>query len=114
MFNFQMALTAALPPVVWPAGITVRSAVLGQDDEALHRLIQTAFERPGREPQSFGQWKASLMAFEGFDPTLWFVAVAGEEIVGACLCRTHPGEGWVRQLAVVSAWRGRGLGRAGP
>lgn len=112
VFNFDMLLTGPLPAVEWPADLTVRTAIVGQDDEALHRLIQAAFARPGREPQTLAEWQASLMAFEGFDPTLWFVAQAGGEIVGACLCRTYTTEGWVRQLAVRADWRGRGLGRA--
>jgi ribosomal protein S18 acetylase RimI-like enzyme len=60
----------------------------------------------------YGWWHASLMEREGFDPRLWFLALDGEDIVGACLSRLQNGQGWVNQLAVRRPWRKRGLGLA--
>ena len=47
-----------------------------------------------------------------FEPDLWFLAVHGGEIVGACLSFEYPEEGWVRQLAVAERWQRHGLGSA--
>jgi mycothiol synthase len=50
----------------------------------------------------------------GFDPTLWFVAREGDEIVGAITCRAStpsaPDTAHVDVLGVRRAWRNRGLG----
>jgi len=112
VFNMQVDLAEASATPVWPQGITVRPVQPGQDDRAIHQFIQTTFERPGRTPQSFEVWQNSLMRPDVFDPTLWFVAVAEGELVGACLGMAYAEEGWVRQLGVAAAWRRRGLGRA--
>jgi ribosomal protein S18 acetylase RimI-like enzyme len=53
-----------------------------------------------------------MMRSEIFAADLWFLGVAGREIVGACLCYEYPGQGWVRQLGVAEPWRERGLGTA--
>jgi mycothiol synthase len=113
-YHFQMRATSSEVPAKpnWPDGITLRLAVPGQDDAALHLLVQQAFDHPGRIPQSFESWKDSMMRPDIFDPCLWFVAVHGEDIAGACLTFEYPGEGWVRQLAVSEQWRRRGLGSA--
>ena len=49
---------------------------------------------------------------EIFKPDLWFLAMDGEEIAGACLCFPYDTDGWVRQLGVAPRWRRRGLGSA--
>ena len=41
-----------------------------------------------------------------------FLAMAGQEIAGACLSFAYPTGGWVRQLGVAEAWRRRGIGMA--
>jgi len=49
-----------------------------------------------------------------FKPELWFLAMKGEEMVGACLCYEYSGsdEGWVHQLGVLESVRRTGLGSA--
>ena len=117
IFNMQMDLIEPLPVPIWPEGIIVRSANPPDDDRAIHKLIQTAFERPGRDYHPFDNWKAFMMRPDIFDPELWFLAEhtsgsGAKELVGACLCFAYPDEGWVRQLGVAEAWRRQGLGRA--
>jgi ribosomal protein S18 acetylase RimI-like enzyme len=50
------------------------------------------------------------------DPTLWFLAIAGEEIVGMSLCiaglQDDPTGGYIYQLGVRPAWRRRGIALA--
>jgi ribosomal protein S18 acetylase RimI-like enzyme len=57
-----------------------------------------------------------MTGYEGFDPTLWFVAMDGEEIAGISLCRDRsfndPDVGWVSTLGVRRPWRKRGVGLA--
>lgn len=113
-YHFQMRIHMDAPPPLpdWPAGVAVRTAVAGRDDRAIHALIQTAFDRPGRTPQSFESWQEFMMQPDLFSADLWFLAEAGGELAGACLCLAYPEMGWVRQLGVAESWRRRGLGSA--
>jgi GNAT superfamily N-acetyltransferase len=112
IFQMNIALDQRPPAPEWPDGISQRTAVPGTDDRALHQLIQEAFHQPGRTPQSFENWREFMMRPDLFDPELWFVALDGEMIVGACLAFAYSTGGWVRQLAVAEPWRGRGVGKA--
>ena len=113
-YHFQMGirLDESPPAPVWPAGVTIRTAVPGQDEPAIHDLVEAAFARPGRTATTLEEWKGWMQRADLFDPELWFLAVAGEALVGVCLSFAYPTEGWVRQLAVDERWRRKGLGRA--
>jgi len=118
--QMQIELATTPEPAQWPDGVTVRTAITGQDDHALHELIQTAFHQPDRTPTTFEDWHKSMMAFELYNPELWFVAVtdngpdngSSEEIIGASLTFQYSDLGWVRQLGVKEAWRRKGIGGA--
>jgi ribosomal protein S18 acetylase RimI-like enzyme len=62
------------------------------------------------------QWDHFIKNDPDFDPSLWFIAKEGDQIVGNCRCHAHvvedPNMGWVAQLAVRKPWRKRGLGKA--
>ncbi len=50
-----------------------------------------------------------------FDPGLWFLAEAGDDVAGIALCRPRPAEadaGVIRVLGVRRPWRRKGVGRA--
>jgi mycothiol synthase len=111
-FQMQAELDARPGLPVWPENVSVRTVITGQDDRSLHQLVQAAFEKPDRTPQPFDDWQATMMREDIFDPNLWFLAVAGDTVIGAALCFTYPGLGWVRQLAVAEERRGKGIGRA--
>ena len=53
---------------------------------------------------------------DSYDPSLWFLAVDGEEIVGICLCRRYgaedPETGFVSSLGVKRPWRRQGIAQA--
>lgn len=113
--HYQMRVDleqAHLQEPVWPEGVTVRTAVPGEDDKAIHRLIVEAFSWPDREPVGLEAWREGMMRADIFDPELWFLAEANDRIIGASLAFSYPEEGWVRQLAVTKAWQGRGIGAA--
>ena len=74
--------------------------------------MQSALDRPGRTPPSFEEGKAFMMRPDTFEADLWFLGIAGEQVVGACLCLEYPGQGWVRQLGVTETYRKKGLGTA--
>ena len=111
VFNLHRDLTDHLPTPDWLDGVVLRAVNPGADDHALHALIQDAFDKPGRVPQPFDEWKSYMMHPGRFIPELWFLLKAGDELIGCALCFEYPDLGWVRQLAVRANRRGAGLGR---
>ncbi|GAC1349499.1 MAG: GNAT family N-acetyltransferase [Ktedonobacteraceae bacterium] len=111
MWRMEIALDKAPPVPVWPEGITMRTFIPGQDEQNLHRVIQEAFQDiGGRIYQPFEDWAPWAFKQHCFDPFLAYIMIDGNEIAGAVLCHIYPNEGWIRQVAVLRPWRGRGLG----
>lgn len=105
-------------PAVWPEGITVRRFRLGVDDRAVHATRQEAWADMRRgHPIPFEMWRYYLIENnEHFDESLWFMAMAGEEVAGICLCRPRttedPDRGWISSVGVKRAYRRRGIASA--
>ncbi|MGZ4355064.1 MAG: GNAT family N-acetyltransferase [Gaiellaceae bacterium] len=110
-FEMGLRLDDEPPAPAWPDGIHVRTARPG-DEERVHAANQEAFADHWEwEPRSFENWLASWDA-RGWDLSLWFLAVAGDEIAGVCLCALRGEAGWVGDLSVRRPWRRLGLGAA--
>jgi mycothiol synthase len=121
--NYQMriALEAPPPAPVWPEGITVRTYNAGNDLEAVYLADQEVFrDHFGfvETPVEVGleRFRHFMTGYEGFDPTLWYIAWDGDEVAGICLCRPNsfedPEIGHINILGVRRPWRKRGLGLA--
>jgi mycothiol synthase len=119
-YQMRLALDEAPPAPVWPEGITVRTYTAA-DLEALYRADEEAFrDHFGHMDQPYEQglarFKHFMIDYEDFDPTLYFLAMDGDEIAGISLCRLHsfddPDMGYVNSLGVRRPWRKRGLGLA--
>ena len=67
-----------------------------------------------REP--FEQWREFTVRSRNFDPALWLVAWAGDDVAGYALNFPEragdPGYGWVGTLGVRRPWRRKGVGEA--
>ena len=119
-YRMRIDLTEAPPAPVWPEGITLRPFDPDRDVEAVAWADREAFrdhwgwfERPfDQELLMFRHW----MTEPRFDPSLWFVAVQGDEVAGISLCdsqtESDPAMGWVGSLGVRRAYRKQGLGLA--
>jgi mycothiol synthase len=115
-FRMQIEFDGELPEPVWPEGVVVRCFVPGQDDVAVYEAQDAAFVDHFEHSRSpYENWRGRAFG-ESFDPSLWFLAVDGDEIAGVSLCRAESGAGgelgWVNTLGVRPPWRRRGLGRA--
>ncbi len=112
-WRMEIDLTEAPPAPQWPAGITLRTFVLGQDDRAVHQAREEAFQdHRGYLPLAFEQWYHHMQQRETFDPTLWFLAMDGSQIAGLLIGYAEPDLGWIDQVAVRRPWRRQGLGMA--
>ena len=102
-------LAAPIPPPAWPDG--VRLATLDVADvKAVHALLQRTYSSGfGSVVPDWLDWWETLRADSEFDRDLCFVAKAGDQVVGFCLCWTSS---FVKDLVVAQEQQGRGIGEA--
>lgn len=113
--HWHMEIDMTEPPAApqWPAGITLRPFIIGQDERITYELDEEAFsDHWGHMPSSFESWAHWSVDRPSFDPTLWFLAFAGDTLAGIALCRYENEDGWVGALAVRRSYRRLGLGMA--
>lgn len=99
----------------WPEGVSVRTAA--PDD---HRSVYDAVVEVWRDTndpidETFEEWAHWHVERDSFDPELWFLAAAGDELAGFALGRqdpVDPAAGYVSLLGVRRPWRRQGLGEA--
>ena len=112
VYVMETELDEALPQPHWPGGISVRTFVTGQDERPLFEAVEDAFRDMWGRPRGTFERFVDMTQAESFDPALWFLAMDGDEIAGATLCKTLAGEGWIHVVGVRRPWRNRGLGLA--
>jgi mycothiol synthase len=112
IYVMETTLDDPPPPPHWPADISVRTFVPGQDERAVYEAVEDAFRDLWGRPRNPFERFVRMTQTESFDPSLWFLATDGDEIAGLTLCKTLAGEGWVDVVGVRRPWRNRGLGLA--
>jgi mycothiol synthase len=111
-FRMEIELNKEPSLVSWPAGFSVRSGDTGQDLRPFYQTTEEAMaDHWGHVDVPFEEWRERHTG-QQFDPSQWFLVRDGDEPAGAALCRISDGIGWVDTLAVLTPWRGRGLGTA--
>ena len=112
IYVMETKLEEAPPLPHWPADISVRTFVPGRDERAVYEAVEDAFRDMWGRPRGTFERFVGMTKAESFDPSLWFLALEGDEIAGVTLCKTLAGEGWVDVVGVRRPWRNRGLGLA--
>jgi len=109
------------PQPVLPDGIQLRRFAPGEDDRRLVQAVRDSFsDHYGHVEKPFeselAEFQQHYRAKELFDPSLFILALDGDDIVGFSLCRAaaddDPEMGWVDQLGVCRPWRRQGLALA--
>ena len=96
-----------------PLGVEIRPIRLGEDDRAIHSVIEDSFADHFRHrAKSFEAWWAGRSRHERFDPSLLLLAWEGDEVAGGLTGYDYGDIGFVRELGVRSRWRGKGIGSA--
>ncbi len=112
---------AAIPQPQWPAGITIKTYADYEDLTAVYRAVDDAFKdhwgyTPSSEEEALERWTHWVENDKEFDPSLWFLAMDGDEIAAISLCRPKitddPQMGFVDTLGVRRPWRRQGLALA--
>jgi mycothiol synthase len=111
-FRMEIPLKGLAVQPRFPDGVMVRTLREGEERD-VHAVHQETFADSWEHTEEpFDEWEHWLVRTESFDPSLWFLAWAGDELAGIALCRDRGGVGWIGVLGVRRAWRRRGLGRA--
>jgi len=120
--RMRIEMSERPPTPTWSEGIAVRTADVEQELRAIVAADVEAFrDHWGYVERPFDKEVEGWQEFidgEGdlHDPTLWFLAVDGQEVAGIAICRGHIADdetrGYVGSLAVRPAWRRRGIGLA--
>ncbi len=110
------------PAPVWPEGIRLETFQDRPDLKAAARATDDAFkDHWGYVPKADEEaWlervRHAIETDEAFDPTLWFLAMDGDEIAAVSRCTPRLGEDWetgvVETLGVRRPWRRQGIGLA--
>ena len=114
-YRMEIDLSDAERSPTWPAAIAVRPV---REDE--HQLVYDAIMEVWQDTsdamdETFDEWAHWMIRSETFDPSLWFLAFASDDLAGFSLCRrdaTDPDAGYVANLGVRRPWRKQGLGEA--
>jgi mycothiol synthase len=112
-YRMAVELGDEVEDLQWPAGIRVEPFV---EDNALafHEAIEDAWQDHwDYSPRPFELFRERMIEGSRYDPALWTVAWASDEIAGGTICEAGYYEmGWVRSLFVRRPWRRHGLGMA--
>ncbi len=113
-WRMRVELDRPVPAPDWPDAVEVHDLDPERWARPVHALVQTAFADvgDGHVPRDIETWAATVLAPERFDPALCLVVEQDGEVVAASLAQPGEDFGYVRQLAVARAARGRGLGLA--
>jgi GNAT superfamily N-acetyltransferase len=112
--ELRIKLEASPPAPEWPDGL--RSVPFDPEQDALefHAAHQEAFaDHWEHTPRDFESWSKAHLGSERFDPTLWCVVRAGDEIAAGTICTGDTyGGGFVHTLFTRRPWRRQGVGAA--
>ncbi len=98
--------------VATPTGIEIRSFVPA-DEVAVRDVWRDAFASHGRySERGMDEWLQSRFDHPAFDPTLWRVAIADGDVVGAVLVFDVGPTGYTSTVGIRADVRGRGIGPA--
>jgi mycothiol synthase len=112
--EMRIELEAPPPAPEWPHGLRVVAFDPEHDALAFHAAGQEAFaDHWDHTPRDFASWSKANLASERFDPSLWCVVRAGDEIAAGTICTGDTyGGGWVHALFTRRPWRRQGVGAA--
>ncbi len=111
--HMQRPIDAAFRPTAPPPSVTIRPYVPGDDDRLGWELIDQAFVGHfGMDPVGLEDYLHDVIESDSWDPTLAAIAELDGTSVGIVTGYLLEAVGWIGDLGVIEAGRGRGIGRA--
>jgi mycothiol synthase len=112
--EMRVELAERPPAPVLPAGLRVVAFDRERDAGAFHAANEEAFaDHWDHTPRDFASWSREHLESDRFDPALWGVVRAGDEIAAGTICTADTyGGGFVHVLFTRRPWRRQGVGAA--
>jgi GNAT superfamily N-acetyltransferase len=112
--EMRIELEAAPPPPEWPDGLRAVPFDPERDAREFYAANHEAFaDSWDYAPRDFESWSKLHLGSDRFDPALWCVVRAGDEIAAGTICTGETyGGGFVHALFTRRPWRKRGVGSA--
>jgi mycothiol synthase len=112
--EMRIELEGPPPAPEWPEGLRVVPFDPERDARDFHAANEEAFaDAWGHTPRDFDSWSKLMLGSDRFDPSLWCVVRAGDEIAAGTICVGDTyGGGFVHVLFTRRPWRKRGVGAA--
>ena len=112
--EMRIELEAAPGEPEWPDGLRVVPFDPDRDAREFYAAHQEAFaDHWDFTPRDFESWSKAHIGSNRFDPTLWCVVRAEDEIAAGTVCMGNTyGGGFVAELFTRRPWRRRGVGAA--
>ena len=112
-WHMQRPIDASFRPIVPPPSVTIRPYVAGDDDRLGWELIDQAFAGHfGMDPMRLEDYLHDVIESDSWDPSLAAIAELDGTPVGIVTGYLLAPVGWIGDLGVIEAGRGRGVGRA--
>ena len=112
----ELRIDLEVPPPApeWPDGLRVVPFDPERDAPEFHAAHQEAFaDHWDYTPRDLEPWSKSHLKSERFDPTLWCVVRAGDQIAAGTICTGDTyGGGFIHALFTRRPWRKQGVGAA--
>jgi mycothiol synthase len=114
-YRMEIDLADAASEPAWPSGISVRTLANGEERRIYEAFMEVWQDTSDPPHDTFEDWAHWLLRAETFEPSLWFLALSGDELAGFAVCckdSNDPAAGHVWLLGVRRPWRKQGLGHA--
>ena len=120
-FTMRIDMTEGPPEPIWPEGIQLKPYDPERHARRAYELDEEVFQDHfgyvKDDPETgYERFMHHMTGDESYDPDLWFLAFAGEEMIAICICRRFsyedPDAGHESTLGVRRDWRRRGLAQA--
>ena len=114
-YRMEIDLGGDVREPVWPDETTVRNATAADHRSVYEVVVEVWRDTNDEYNDTFEEWAHWNVERESYDPDLWFLAYAGDELAGFSICRRDDidtSAGYVGLLGVRRPWRRQGLGEA--
>ena len=89
-YRMEIDLDDELREPAWPAGISVRTATADDQRSVYDAVIEVWQDTNDPIDETFEEWAHWHVERDSYDPSLWFLAMAGDELAGFSICRSDP------------------------
>jgi mycothiol synthase len=112
-WHMERRIDATFRPSEPPAGVTIRPYVSPDDDRLGWEVLEETFAgHYAIDPKPYEAYRADVLEHDRWDPSLVAFAVRDGDPVGIVVGEIIDGVGWIDDVGVRAAARGRGIGRA--